>query len=76
MKSIHIRDIPLDVLNALKRRARTHHRSLQGELKAILEAAARVVPDHESAELDLNFVRSGICEAFDRDFIYGDDDGR
>lgn len=37
-----VRDLPERTLERLKRRARLHHRSLQGELHAILEAAAEL----------------------------------
>ena len=41
MTSIHIRDVAPETLQALKGLARSHHRSLQGELHTILERAAR-----------------------------------
>ncbi len=37
MKSLHIRDVPEPMIARLKRRARLHHRSLQGELIFVLE---------------------------------------
>jgi plasmid stability protein len=44
MPGLHIRDLPEATLKALKRRAGAHHRSVQGELRAILEEAARAAP--------------------------------
>jgi plasmid stability protein len=41
MKQVLIRDLDEDVIEALKDRAALHHRSLQGELKAIVTQAAR-----------------------------------
>ena len=41
MAQVLIRDIPSEVLDALKARARTTRRSLQGEMKIILEEAAK-----------------------------------
>jgi plasmid stability protein len=38
--SLTIRDIPKTVLDRLRARAARHHRSMQGEILAILEAAA------------------------------------
>jgi plasmid stability protein len=38
--SVTIRNIPLSVLTRIKSRAAGNHRSMQGELLAILEAAA------------------------------------
>ena len=42
MADVLVRDIDPDVLEALKGRARQHGRSLQAELKTILEQAAQV----------------------------------
>lgn len=39
--NISIKNAPDDVVNRLKARAARHHRSLQGEVLAILEAAIR-----------------------------------
>ena len=40
MPAIHIRELPRSTLDRLKARARRHDRSLQAELKSILEEAA------------------------------------
>jgi len=40
MGNVLIRDVPQRVLESLKERAATHHRSLQQELVAILKEAA------------------------------------
>jgi hypothetical protein len=40
MAQILVRDLDPEVIGRLKARARRHGRSLQGEIKAILEAAA------------------------------------
>jgi len=39
MPSLSIKDVPDDMADQLRRRAARHHRSLQGELMAILSAA-------------------------------------
>ncbi len=39
--NLSIKDAPDDIVWALKRRAEKHHRSLRGELLAILEEAVR-----------------------------------
>lgn len=41
MAQVLIRDLDPEVIEELKKRAREHTRSLQGELKTILEEAAR-----------------------------------
>jgi plasmid stability protein len=73
MKSIHIRDVPLATVDALKRLARGNHRSLQGELRDILEKASRraPVPDRDD-DLDLVTVRTGSTSTWRREEMYGD----
>lgn len=39
--NLSIKNAPDDVVRRLRERAERHHRSLQGELMAIIEAAAR-----------------------------------
>lgn len=74
MSSIHIRDVAPDTVEALKRLARSHHRSLQGELRAILQRAARMAPVDEGArKLNLVTVRVGASTSWRREEIYGDD---
>ena len=47
--TLSVKHVPDDVAERLKERARRHHRSLQGELRAILdEAVASVVVGHAS----------------------------
>ena len=76
MKSLHIRDIPEGTLDALKRLAKGHHRSLQGELHAILEHAARSAPPPRPETLEWITVTTGISEStWSRNEIY-DADGR
>jgi len=61
-------------LEALKRLARSHHRSLQGELHAILERAAKMAPpDNEVRALNLVTVTTGHTTSWSRDEIYGPD---
>lgn len=42
MSQLLIRDLKPAVVERLKLRAKQHHRSLQGELKAIVESAAKM----------------------------------
>lgn len=75
MTAIHIRDVPPRTLDALKRLARSHHRSLQGELHAILEMAARVAPpDGGTPPMNLVTVKTGLTTTWSRDEIYGSGD--
>jgi len=73
MKSVHIRDIAPGTLEALKRLARSNHRSLQGELHDVLEKAARRAPPNEADEdLDLVTVNTGRSTKWNREEMYGD----
>lgn len=49
MADVLVRDLDLDTVEKLKRRAERRGRSLQGELKALLEAAARELPTRQEA---------------------------
>jgi len=73
MRSIHIRDVDEDVLARLQRLAKLHHRSVQGELRAILEEAARYAPEERAAALDLVTVDTGRAKSWSRAEVYGDD---
>ena len=74
MTSIHIRHVAPETLHALKRLARSHHRSLQGELHTILERAARMAPPDEPVRaLNLVTVRTGRTSSWSRAEIYGPD---
>ena len=72
MTSIHIGDVEPDTLRALKRLARSHHRSLQGELHTILERAARMAPPEEDVRtLNLVTAKTGRATSWSRDEIHG-----
>ena len=74
MNAVHITRVPPETINALKRLARSHHRSLQGELRVILERAARMAPpEGATAELKLVTVRTGYTGSWSREEIYGAD---
>ena len=76
MTSLHVRHIKPSTLEALKRMAKVHHRSLQGELHAILERAAQLAPSEDKTKsLDLVTVRTGYTGSWSRDEIY-DAEGR
>lgn len=73
MNAVHITQIHPDTISALKRLARCNHRSLQGELRAILERAARMAPDTAKDEFRLVTVKTGCAGSWSREEIYGAD---
>lgn len=78
MPAVHVRDIPPEVLEALKRRAAANRRSLQMELREILDRAAREAPPQDkrpSAAESLTMAREvpESSTTWSRDEIYGDD---
>ena len=76
MKSLHIRDVDPNTLAALKRLAKSHRRSLQGELHTILERAARTAPPEQPEVMSWITVETGrAASTGSRSEIY-DDDGR
>jgi plasmid stability protein len=73
MKSLHIRDVDQATIDALKRMARHSHRSLQGEVRDILDRAARMAPaDDGESDLDLVTVEIGGVSSWRRSEVYGD----
>jgi len=73
MRSLHVREVDESVLERLKRLAQMHHRSLQGEVRAILENASRQAPGGNSREgIDLVTVETGRDGTWSRDEIYDD----
>jgi plasmid stability protein len=71
MKSLHIRDVDEATLARLRRLAALHHRSLQGEVRALLEEAARRAPEVEDdAALPITTVSVGSEARYRREDIY------
>ncbi len=70
MKSILIRDVEPQVLERIKRLARSHRRSLQGEIHAILDQAARLAPEETGDALELVTVNTGGTSSWNREEIY------
>ena len=68
MSNLSIKDVPENWAEALRQRAARHHRSLQGELMAIIETAVRepaladapLQPLHAAAQLPPGTVRGTI----------------
>ncbi len=75
-KSVLIRQIPERTLEALKRRARRHRRSLQQEILILLEGVARMHEGEkeETVHLNLHQVRSARKSQWGREEIYEEED--
>jgi plasmid stability protein len=58
--NLSIKNAPDDVVQRLRERAERHHRSLQGELMAIVEAAVRENRPSTPAEILANVRRLGL----------------
>jgi plasmid stability protein len=74
MPAIQIRDVPPDVIAALKRRAARHERSLEGELRYLLATLAREeLPPPPLPPLQLKLSQASPPSTWRREEIYGDD---
>jgi len=71
MKSILLRGVPETTLEKLKIRARTHHRSLQGEIHALLSEAV-VGPGGKTSDFQIKTVHTGGLQNWSRKAIYED----
>ena len=58
--SLSVKNVPDETAEKLKMQAKRHHRSLQGELRAILEEAALRVHKKTVAEVYAEVRREGI----------------
>ena len=77
MGDVLVRNLEDEVINKLKRRASGHSRSLQAEVKEILEQAARYVTMAEAQEAALEIRRSfGNHQFTDSVVMLGEDRGR
>ena len=74
MPAVQIRDVPPEVIAALKRRAVRHERSLEGELRSILAAVAREEPPSRPLPpIELKLSQAAPSSTWRREEIYGDD---
>jgi plasmid stability protein len=73
MAAIHVRNVPETVLIALRERAARHGRSMQQEIRQILEEAATTSPPPETPDpVRLTTVRTTVNSTWRREEIYGD----
>jgi plasmid stability protein len=75
MPALHIRNLDDAVIAVLKARAARNHRSLQGEVRKLLEAAAnRPAARRARRRLRLRLVSVGRVPSYSRDVIYEGED--
>lgn len=72
MKSLHIRGVPESTIEQLKSRAVRHHRSLQGELLAVLDEAVRQAVVENPTEFRIRTVKTKGQQDWSREGIYED----
>lgn len=76
MAAVHVRNVPEEVLDALKRRAARHERSLQKELRYLLCAIAEEEPSREPLPpIELRLADARPTSSWQREETY-EDDGR
>jgi antitoxin FitA len=63
--NLSIKNAPDEMVQRLRQRAERHHRSLQGELLAIIEAAVSTELELTPAELLAEVRRLGLCSPGD-----------
>lgn len=74
MPAIHVRNVPAEVVDALKRRAARHERSLQRELRHLLAEIARQEPSGAAPPpIELKLSEAAPTTPWRREEIYGDD---
>jgi plasmid stability protein len=74
MKALHIRDVDELVIHRLALLAKTHKRSMQAELRTILEEAANRAVSLEAVDDDALILTAVESRAgYGREEIYGDD---
>jgi len=77
MRSLHIRGVDEATLERLRVLAELHHRSVQGEIRAILEEASRLAPVGDPIAvrpLSITTVSTGAdAVEWGRQEIYGDE---
>ena len=69
-----IRNVSPATLRALKRLARSHRRSLEGEVRVILGRAIELAPaDDNASALELETVKTRGSTSWSREELYSDD---
>ena len=74
--NLSIKNAPDDVVERLRQRAARHHRSLQGELLAIIEEAVRPEPTLTPRELLAEVSRLGLESPAESEVIVRSDRDR
>ncbi|WP_454300239.1 FitA-like ribbon-helix-helix domain-containing protein [Salana multivorans] len=76
MPAVHVRNVPEPTLARLKERAASRGRSLEAELRSVLDDAASAPLARPRRAIIWPTYESGRTEPYDRDDFYPDDDDR
>lgn len=74
MTAVHIRNVPEETVVRLKERAAVNGRSLEAELRVVLDEAAHAPIARRRRQINWPTYRSGVTEAYDRHDFYADED--
>lgn len=74
MPALHVRNVSEETVARLKERAASHGRSLEAELRIVLDQAAAQPVARKRRQINWHTVNSGIKEPWSRYDIYPDDD--
>ena len=74
MTAVHIRNVPEETVARLKQRAAANGRSLEAELRIVLDEAALAPTARKRRQINWPTLSSGIHEPFDRHDFYPDED--
>ena len=74
MAAVHIRNVPEETVVRLKQRASAHGRSLEAELRVVLDEAAMAPLARKRRKINWPTYDSGVTRPFDRADFYPDED--
>jgi plasmid stability protein len=73
MAAVHIRQVPDETVVRLKARAAAHGRSLEAELRIVLEEASLAPMARKRRQINWTTLSSGISSPWDRGDAYPDE---
>lgn len=74
MSAIHVRNVPESTVSALRERAAAHGKSMQQEVREILESvASEAIPRQAPAPIELVTAHTSTDTTWRREEMYGDE---